>query len=325
MLTMRERRFLRNTGRKLTDNGNETIGFDKSKVEYYNCHKRRHLEKSKDAGSKKPKKTGIGRTQEGLCQWRQLLLMLWCLVMVLVMIRVIKQKKVQLTLHSWLTLLQVLTLSFPKIEFVKPKQQENTARKTVNHVEQNNTPRGNQRNWNNMMSQRLGSNFEMFNKACYFPEVKGWLDEDLDNYHLKELRCSTQCHTQMSMWIISRGVVLLILLMLGISFKFGISGLLHQVITTIADRIRDKDTSQSKQNLQSFSMTFIHKTLIIPSVLDSCFNSSTVCEVKRVMILLYIKICAYDKNFSSIWTYTTMMLPRVRNHHGGKCVHLGLN
>ncbi|GKA22886.1 hypothetical protein Tco_0708848 [Tanacetum coccineum] len=64
------------------------------------------------------------------------------------------------------------------------------------------------------------------------------------------------------------------------SFKFGISGLLHQVITTIADRIRDKDTSQSKQNLQSSLMTFIHKTLIIPSVLDSCFNSSTVCEVK---------------------------------------------
>ncbi|GKC13023.1 hypothetical protein Tco_1009805 [Tanacetum coccineum] len=91
------------------------------------------------------------------------------------------------------------------------------------------------------------------------------MDEDLDNYHLKELRCSTQCHTQMSMWIISRGVVLLILLMeykvlkdsflhrssinnyaslsnkfggFYFSFKFGISGLLHQVITTIADRIR---------------------------------------------------------------------------------------
>ncbi|GJS54295.1 putative ribonuclease H-like domain-containing protein [Tanacetum coccineum] len=61
--------------------------------------------------------------------------------------------------------------SFAKTEFVKPKQQEKTARKTVNHVEQNrqniHTPRGNQRNWNNMMSQRLGSNFEMFNKACY--------------------------------------------------------------------------------------------------------------------------------------------------------------
>ncbi|GKC39073.1 hypothetical protein Tco_1051457 [Tanacetum coccineum] len=59
--------------------------------------------------------------------------------------------------------------SFAKIEFVKSKGK--TARKTVNHVEQNrqniHTPRGNQRNWNNMMSQRLGSNFEMFNKACY--------------------------------------------------------------------------------------------------------------------------------------------------------------
>ncbi|GKB04623.1 hypothetical protein Tco_0832766, partial [Tanacetum coccineum] len=60
---------------------------------------------------------------------------------------------------------------FAKIEFVKPKQQEKSARKTINHVEQNrqniDIPRGNQRNRNNMMSQRLGINFEMFNKACY--------------------------------------------------------------------------------------------------------------------------------------------------------------
>ncbi|GJU67341.1 ribonuclease H-like domain-containing protein [Tanacetum coccineum] len=45
MLTMRARRFLKNTGRKLTVNGNETIGFDKSKVECYNCHKRGHFAK----------------------------------------------------------------------------------------------------------------------------------------------------------------------------------------------------------------------------------------------------------------------------------------
>ncbi|GJY68899.1 ribonuclease H-like domain-containing protein, partial [Tanacetum coccineum] len=43
MLTMRARRFLKNTRRKLTVNGNETIGFDKSKVECYNCHKRGHF------------------------------------------------------------------------------------------------------------------------------------------------------------------------------------------------------------------------------------------------------------------------------------------
>ncbi|GJU78843.1 ribonuclease H-like domain-containing protein [Tanacetum coccineum] len=43
MLTMRARRFLKNTGRKLIINGNETIGFDNSKVECYNCHKRGHF------------------------------------------------------------------------------------------------------------------------------------------------------------------------------------------------------------------------------------------------------------------------------------------
>ncbi|GKA55510.1 ribonuclease H-like domain-containing protein [Tanacetum coccineum] len=43
MLTMRAKRFLKNTGMKLTVNSNETIGFDKSKVECYNCHKRGHF------------------------------------------------------------------------------------------------------------------------------------------------------------------------------------------------------------------------------------------------------------------------------------------
>nr|GEU83816.1 hypothetical protein [Tanacetum cinerariifolium] len=43
MLTMRARRFLNKIGRKLTINGNETIGFDKSNVECYNCYKRGHF------------------------------------------------------------------------------------------------------------------------------------------------------------------------------------------------------------------------------------------------------------------------------------------
>nr|GEU47710.1 hypothetical protein [Tanacetum cinerariifolium] len=43
MLTMRARRFLKNTGRKFSMNGNETIRFDKSKVGCYNCHKRGHF------------------------------------------------------------------------------------------------------------------------------------------------------------------------------------------------------------------------------------------------------------------------------------------
>ncbi|GKB81911.1 hypothetical protein Tco_0948806 [Tanacetum coccineum] len=62
--------------------------------------------------------------------------------------------------------------SFAKIEFVKSKKQVKYPRKTT--VKQGNqnrlnthSPRGNQRNWNYMMSQRLRSNFEMINKACY--------------------------------------------------------------------------------------------------------------------------------------------------------------
>ncbi|GJU06608.1 hypothetical protein Tco_1123038 [Tanacetum coccineum] len=71
----------------------------------------------------------------------------------------------------------------------------------------------------------------------------------------------------MSMWIISRGVVLLILLM-EYKFQVGYNGFTSHVITTIATEYEvDKDTSQSKQNLQSSSMT--------------CFISSTVSEVKR--------------------------------------------
>ncbi|GJS81779.1 putative ribonuclease H-like domain-containing protein [Tanacetum coccineum] len=43
MLTMRAMRFLKKTGRKFPVNGTKTIGFDKTKVECYNCHKMRHF------------------------------------------------------------------------------------------------------------------------------------------------------------------------------------------------------------------------------------------------------------------------------------------
>ncbi|GJT68127.1 ribonuclease H-like domain-containing protein [Tanacetum coccineum] len=43
MLTMRARRFLNKTRRKISVNGSKTIGFNKSKVECYNCHKRGHF------------------------------------------------------------------------------------------------------------------------------------------------------------------------------------------------------------------------------------------------------------------------------------------
>ncbi|GKC15715.1 ribonuclease H-like domain-containing protein, partial [Tanacetum coccineum] len=49
--------------------------------------------------------------------------------------------------------------STEKIKFVK------SARETPK--QNKHYPRGNQRNWNNLMSQRLGSDFKMINKACF--------------------------------------------------------------------------------------------------------------------------------------------------------------
>nr|GFA69527.1 hypothetical protein [Tanacetum cinerariifolium]GFA92559.1 hypothetical protein [Tanacetum cinerariifolium] len=65
MLTMRATRFLKNTGNKFSMNGNETIGFDKSKVECYNYHKRKHFVKEcKAPRSQDTKhKESIGKTK----------------------------------------------------------------------------------------------------------------------------------------------------------------------------------------------------------------------------------------------------------------------
>nr|GEU69416.1 hypothetical protein [Tanacetum cinerariifolium] len=43
MLTVRARRFLQRTGRNLGANGPTSMGFDMSKVEYYNCHMKGHF------------------------------------------------------------------------------------------------------------------------------------------------------------------------------------------------------------------------------------------------------------------------------------------
>nr|GEU60373.1 hypothetical protein [Tanacetum cinerariifolium] len=45
MITMRVKKFLKRTGRNLNFNGKEPVGFDKTKVECYNCHRRRHFAK----------------------------------------------------------------------------------------------------------------------------------------------------------------------------------------------------------------------------------------------------------------------------------------
>nr|GFA01804.1 ribonuclease H-like domain-containing protein [Tanacetum cinerariifolium] len=67
--------------------------------------------------------------------------------------------------------------SFAKIEFVKPNDQVKSPRESIKQEEHNKqakhprknsqSPRGNKINWNNLLSQRLGNDFKMLNKACY--------------------------------------------------------------------------------------------------------------------------------------------------------------
>ncbi|GKB24246.1 ribonuclease H-like domain-containing protein, partial [Tanacetum coccineum] len=279
MLTMRARRFLKNTRRRLTVNSNENIDFDKSKVECYNCHKKGHFAKecraprNQDYRNKErtrrtvPVETststalvscdGLGgydwtdQAEEG----PNYALMAYSssssdskivdnykkglgynavpppytgnfmpptpdlsftsldeFVNKLVVeniksdeevSKVVRKSNDSPIIEDWVsdseeenvsqtkTEKKTVKPSIAKIEFVKPKQQEKTARKTVKQVEKHrqntHSPRGNQRNWNNMMSQRLGSNFEMFNKACYVCGSFDHLQVDC-NYHHKQFQ-----------------------------------------------------------------------------------------------------------------------------------------
>ncbi|GKD64362.1 putative ribonuclease H-like domain-containing protein, partial [Tanacetum coccineum] len=78
--------------------------------------------------------------------------------------------------------------NFTKIEFVKPK----TNRKPVEQIRQatyspsfspSRSPRGNKRNWNQQMSQKLGSDFEIFNKACHVCGSFDHLKNDCNNWY----------------------------------------------------------------------------------------------------------------------------------------------
>ncbi|GJU14893.1 putative ribonuclease H-like domain-containing protein [Tanacetum coccineum] len=55
--------------------------------------------------------------------------------------------------------------STEKIKFVKSTRE--TVEKEETPKQNKHYPGGNQRNWNNLMSQRLGSDFKMINKACF--------------------------------------------------------------------------------------------------------------------------------------------------------------
>ncbi|GJR75716.1 ribonuclease H-like domain-containing protein [Tanacetum coccineum] len=161
MLTMRARRFLKNTKRKLTVNGNETIGFDKSKVEYYNCHKRGHFPRECRAPKNKDNKKESSRrsvpmetsTSTALVSCDGLGGYDWNEFVNKPEVEnrksdeevseIVRKNDDALIIEEWVLDSEEENVSQPEtekktvkpsiamIEFVKPKQQEKTVRKTV--------------------------------------------------------------------------------------------------------------------------------------------------------------------------------------------------
>ncbi|GJW09386.1 putative ribonuclease H-like domain-containing protein [Tanacetum coccineum] len=207
MLTMRARRFLKNTGRNLTVNGNETIGFDKALRNQDNKNKessRRSVHVETYTSTTLVSCDGLGgygwsdqaekRPNYALMAFSSSIPDSKVIRQIVIFYKPIVENCKAMSSEEEpkpKTKKKTVRPSIVKKEFVKSKQQEKTARKTVKQVEQHrqntHSPRGNQRNWNNMMSQKLGSNFEMFNKACYVCGSFDHLQVDC-NYHQKQFQ-----------------------------------------------------------------------------------------------------------------------------------------
>ncbi|GJV77479.1 ribonuclease H-like domain-containing protein [Tanacetum coccineum] len=86
-----------------------------------------------------------------------------------------------------------------KINFVRPQQQEKPVRKPVKYTKmyRSQTPRGNKRNWNNQKSQQLGSDFVMYNKACFVCGSFDHLQANC-NYHQRERVVSENNYTRVN-------------------------------------------------------------------------------------------------------------------------------
>ncbi|GJR88537.1 putative ribonuclease H-like domain-containing protein [Tanacetum coccineum] len=136
MLTMRVKRFLNKTGRNLNFNGKETVGFDKTKVECYNCHRRGHFAREFRAPRNQGNRNGDAPRR-------------------------------------------IVPVETPANALVV---QDGIGSSSSSSSDSEN-PRVDKRNWNGIMTQKLGDGFEFNKKACF---ICGSLNHLIKDYNFYE-------------------------------------------------------------------------------------------------------------------------------------------
>ncbi|GJW66138.1 ribonuclease H-like domain-containing protein [Tanacetum coccineum] len=253
MLTMRARRFLKKIGRNLGVNRTDTIGFDKIKVECYNCHRRCHFSrecrapKNQDSRNKETTRRTVPveeTTSNALVSYSSSsdTEVSTCSKACLKSYETLKEHYDNLTkdfnksrlnvgaykagLESVEARLDVYKknevvfeedIKILKLDIIQvsdkfktgvgydsqvfdiqvfdsqmnDKYKSGSCKKVENYKQAEyprknyQSPKGNKRNWNNLMTQKLGSNFEFQNKACYVCGSFNHLIKDCDYYEKK--------------------------------------------------------------------------------------------------------------------------------------------
>ncbi|GJY57564.1 ribonuclease H-like domain-containing protein [Tanacetum coccineum] len=175
MLTMRVKRFIKKTRRKMDLNDKETIGFDRKKVECYNFHRRGHFARvcraprnQRNRNRDSPRRNAPVDTsttnalvvQDGICGYDRSFQAEEGITNFALMAYTSQGSSSSSNSDSevkgFMQFPSRPDLSFAGLDDSVYKTKENTHRQ-VEYPRKSQSPRDNRRNWNGMMTQKLGN------------------------------------------------------------------------------------------------------------------------------------------------------------------------